>query len=120
MNCRYGTYAVAFAPVRADIQVKPPRPTVRQWLKALAAGLLDADSAAHTGIPASSSYDPSTDCTARAVLLDGEEVIWSTAWTTDTRRVEADRDSLAALLVQVDDKEIRARAQAGALFPPRQ
>ena len=103
--------------MRADVEFKPLRPTMRQWIKALIAGLLDADASAHSGQPPVSTYDPHTDARARAVLVDGETVIWNTDWTPDIARAETDRDRIAALLSKLGDDEVRHRANSGTLVP---
>ena len=103
--------------VRADLQFKPPRPTARQWFKALLAGLIDANAASNTGVPPDSTYDPMSDCKARAVLLDADDVVWSTGWTYDTARAQRARDRLADLLADVGDDEVRQRVKSRTLLP---
>lgn len=102
--------------MQADIQFKPRRPTVRQWVKALVFGLFDADAASNTGIPPD-GYDPRADCKARAVLIDAGDVVWATEWTADVSRANADRDRIAALLTDLGDDEARRRAKSGTLVP---
>lgn len=90
---------------------------MRQWVKALIIGLLDADASAHSGQPPNSTYDPRTDMRARAVLVDDDDVIWSTDWTPDIARAETDRDRIGAMLSKLGDDELRRRASSGTLVP---